>query len=317
MQRFEDRFTMTLHRASGHWRLGLALSAATAVFWATLPLALKLALEDIDAITLTWFRFLFAAIATAAWLGWRGQLRGYAALGGRQRGMLVLAAAMLLGNYVFYLLGVRDTSPANAQLLIQLAPLLMALGGIIVFGERFGRAQWFGMALLAFGLWLFFDDQRQRADNAAYGIGSAWVILAAVVWAVYALLQKQLLMRLNAMQILFAIYVLAALALTPFAQPRALLALDPLHVAVVVYCAANTVAAYGAFAEALAHWDASRVSAILALTPLLCIATIAAAHTLWPHVVAAERIGIAGYVGASLVIVGSLSVSLLARRKSR
>ena len=308
---------MTLHRASGRWRLGLGLSAATAVFWATLPLALKLSLERVDAITLTWFRFVVAALATGLWLGWRGQLRGYASLGNRQRGWLALAAAMLLGNYVFYLLGVRDTSPANAQLLIQLAPLLMALGGILVFGERFGRAQWLGMALLAIGLWLFFDDQRQRSMSADYGTGSAWVILAAVVWAVYALLQKQLLMRLSAMQIMCAIYVLAALALTPFAQPRALLALDPLHVALVLYCAANTIAAYGAFAEALAHWEASRVSAILALTPLLCIATIAMAHALWPQLVAAERIGSIGYLGAGLVIVGSLTVSLLGRRKTR
>jgi drug/metabolite transporter (DMT)-like permease len=308
---------MTLHRTSGRWQLGLGLSAATAALWATLPLALKLSVQQVDAITLTWFRFVAAAIATGLWLGWRGQLRGYASLGNRQRGWLALAAAMLLGNYVFYLLGVRDTSPANAQLLIQLAPLLMALGGILVFGERFGRAQWLGMALLAFGLWLFFDDQRQRSTSADYGIGSAWVILAAVVWAVYALLQKQLLMRLNAMQIMCAIYVLAALALTPFAQPRALLALDPLHIALVLYCAANTIAAYGAFAEALAHWEASRVSAILALTPLLCIATIAMAHALWPQIVAAERIGSIGYLGAGLVIVGSLTVSLLGRRKTR
>ncbi len=308
---------MTLHSASGRWRLGLGLSAGTAVFWATLPLALKLSLEHVDAITLTWFRFLVAAITTGLWLGWRGQLRSYATLGNRQRGMLALAAAMLLGNYVFYLLGVRDTSPANAQLLIQLAPLLMAMGGIVVFGERFGRAQWFGMALLAFGLWLFFDDQRQHTMSPDYGAGSTWVILAAVVWAVYALLQKQLLMRLNAMQILFAIYLLAALALTPFAQPRALLGLDPLHAALVLYCAANTVAAYGAFAEALAHWEASRVSAILALTPLLCIATIAIAHALWPQFIAAERIGTFGYLGAGLVIGGSLAVTLLGRGKTR
>jgi hypothetical protein len=114
---------MVLHRTSGRWRLGLSLTLATALFWATLPIALKIALEILDPITLTWFRFVVAMAFTAAWLGARGRLRGYAALGRRQWWMLGAAASLLLGNYVFYLLGVQHTTPSNAQLLIQFAPL--------------------------------------------------------------------------------------------------------------------------------------------------------------------------------------------------
>src|SRR6185295_2354036 len=47
-------------------------------------------------------------------------LRGLAP---RHWALLALAALMLTGNYVFYLLGVKYTTPANAQLLIQAAPL--------------------------------------------------------------------------------------------------------------------------------------------------------------------------------------------------
>ena len=155
---------MTLHRASGHWRLGLALSLITALSWATLPIALKLVLDSLDPLTLTWFRFLVAALVTAAWLGLRGKLRGYGALGRRGWTLLGVAALMLVGNYVFYLLGVQHTSPANAQLLIQLAPLLMALGGIWVFGEVFHRGQWLGLAVLVAGLGLFF---RARAATCS------------------------------------------------------------------------------------------------------------------------------------------------------
>jgi drug/metabolite transporter (DMT)-like permease len=257
-----------------------------------------------------------AAVLTFLWLAWRGQLSGYRALAGRHRAMLATAALMLIGNYVFYLLGVQHTSPANAQLLIQLAPLLMALGAIGVFGERFGAAQWAGLALLTVGLLVFFDDQRRHAADG-YGPGSALVGLAAAVWAAYALLQKQLLMHLNAMQILLAIYVAAAMLLLPFARPTTVLALDPLHGWLLAFCALNTVVAYGAFAEALAHWDASRVSAILATTPLLCIAAVAAAHALWPTLVAAETISVVGYAGAACVVLGSAAMSLLGARRKR
>ena len=291
---------MILHRTSGRWRLGLGLTLATALFWATLPIALKVCLELLDPITLTWFRFVVAMGCTAAWLGARGRLRGYGALSRRQWWMLAAAALLLLGNYVFYLLGVQHTTPANAQLLIQLAPLLMALGGIWIFGEEFRAAQWLGLALLTVGMLLFFRDQ-----------------LAALVWAGYALLQKQLLLRLDSMQILLLIYVAASFALLPFAHPTALLRLDALHWAMLGYCAVNTIGAYGAFAEALAHWEASRVSAILATTPLLCIGAVALVHLQWPGLIAPEHISALGYAGAALVVAGSAAVSLLGRRNAR
>lgn len=315
---------MTLHRTSGQWRLGLFLTLLTAACWATLPIALKIVLETLDPITLTWFRFLVAAGVTGAWLGLRGRLGGYRALGRRGWALLAVAALMLVGNYVLYLLGVQYTSPANAQLLIQLAPLLMTLGGIWVFGERFRAAQWLGLALLLIGLGLFFRDQlvhawaneavSVNAHSGDYVLGSAFVIAGAVVWAAYALLQKQLLMKLGSMQILLFIYVAASVLLLPFARPASLFELDGFHWAMLAYCALNTVGAYGAFAEALAHWEASRVSAILATTPLLCIVAVTVVHGFWPQMLAPERISTLGWVGAALVVAGSAAVSLLGRR---
>lgn len=314
---------MTLHRTSGQWRLGLLLTLLTAACWATLPIALKIVLETLDPITLTWFRFLVAAGLTGAWLGLRGRLGGYRGLGRRGWALLAVAALMLIGNYVLYLLGVQYTSPANAQLLIQLAPLLMTLGGIWVFGERFRAAQWLGLALLLIGLGLFFRDQLLHAwageaagaaHSGDYLLGSAFVIVGAVVWAAYALLQKQLLMKLGSMQILLFIYVAASVALLPFARPASLLQLDGFHWAMLAYCALNTVGAYGAFAEALAHWEASRVSAILATTPLLCIVAVTVVHAFWPQMLARERISTLGWLGAALVVAGSAAVSLLGRR---
>jgi drug/metabolite transporter (DMT)-like permease len=307
---------MALHQASGRTSLGLALSALTAACWATLPIALKLTLEALDPVTLTWFRFLVAAVLTGAWLALRGRLAGFAGLGGRGWAMLALAAAMLVGNYVFYLLGVQQTTPGNAQLVIQLAPLLMALGGVWLFGERFGLAQWLGLALLAGGMGLFFADQLRAAVHApGYVHGTLLVVLAAGVWAVYALAQKQLLVKLGSMQVLLVIYAAAALVLWPFAAPSTLARLDAGQWALLVFCALNTVVAYGAFAEALAHWEASRVSAVLATTPLLCLAAVALVHALWPAVLAPEPISAPGWIGALLVVAGSASVSLLGGRR--
>jgi drug/metabolite transporter (DMT)-like permease len=303
---------MALHQASGRWKLGLAMAMLTALSWATLPVALKITLEQLDPYTLTWFRFLVAALAMGAFVAARGELAAFGGLEARRWGLLALAALGLIGNYVFYLLGVQHTTPGNAQLLIQLAPLLMALGGIFIFGEHYRAAQWAGLAVIAAGLGLFFRDQfAVKADGLAYAKGSSLIVVAAILWAGYALLQKQLLVRLSSQAIQLSIYALAAVVLLPLAQPRELLALDARHAWLLAFCSLNTLVAYGAFAEALAHWQASRVSAVLAMTPLMSLAVIALVHAGWPDSIAPERVGPLGYVGAVAAVVGSCLCSLL------
>jgi drug/metabolite transporter (DMT)-like permease len=171
--------------------------------------------------------------------------------------------------------------------------------------------------LVAIGLCSFFADQTRQTVGIAtnYLLGALIILGAAVVWAAYALLQKQLLNHLGSQHLLLFIYATAALLLTPFAHPAQLLQLDALHGWALFYCCINTLGAYGAFAEALAHWEASRVSVILALTPLLCVAAVALTARIWPELIAAERIAQWGWVGAGLVVTGSALVSM-AKKKS-
>ncbi len=311
-------FRMALHQASGRTRLGLGLALSTAGLWATLPVALKLTLEQLDPYTLTWFRFVFAFGVMSVWVAAR---RGYGELRSLSRGhwlLLALAAVTLIGNYVFYLLGLARTTPSNAQLLIQLAPLSMAVGGIVVFRERFTGWQWFGLAVVALGLVLFFRDQLAIAvtDQSNYLIGSALIVVAALTWAIYSLAQKQLLQRLGSPVILLFIYAVASLVLFAPAEPSHLARLDSVHWIALGYCSLNTLLAYGAFAEALAHWEASRVSVVLALTPLLTVAVATGAHDLAPERFAAEHIELLGYVGAVTVVAGSALTSLTGSRRA-
>lgn len=314
MSQAENTKTSTRHQSSGRWRLGLSLALLTCLFWATLPVALKVSLEVLDPITLTWFRFLTAALFTTALLAWRGQLSGFAGLGSGRWIMLGCAGIGLLGNYVLYLLGLKYTTPGNAQLLIQSAPLLLALGGIIWFREKISALQMLGFAAIVLGLVVFYLDQQGRAQALSYGFGASLIFIGALSWAIYALLQKQLLTRLRSQQIMLIMYVVCTILLSAFASPSQLWGnIDRTHAIAIGYCALNTIGAYGAFAEAMEHWDASRVSAILAITPVLTLLTVAILAPLFPQYVKAEQLGNLGYIGAFLVVAGSISASLARR----
>ena len=117
------------------------------------------------------------------------------------------------------------------------------------------------------------------------------------------------------------IYLSCALLLTPWAQPLQVLELSPLQGWLLLACCLNTLVAYGAFAEALAHWEASRVSATLALTPLVTFVSVALASSWWPDHVLPEAVNWIAYAGAVVVVLGSaltaLGPSLMASLRAR
>ena len=170
---------MALHQASGRWQIGLPLAITTAVFWATLPIAIRLVIERVDVWTLIWARFVAATLMLALWFTLRGGYGQFRNLPRSSFWLMPLAAVMLIGNFVGYTVGLDYTTPANAQLLIQAAPLLMAIGGIVVFGERFNALQWAGVAAVALGQnpdngrVSFGTSSRSRKDSSRYSANSS------------------------------------------------------------------------------------------------------------------------------------------------
>ena len=296
-----------LHKPSGRASLGASFAAATMLLWAVLPFFLAGALERVDPVTLTWARFVIASGALGAWLALRGELPALRKLAAGGWRLLALAVLGLAVNYIAYLVGLQRTTPAGAQVLIQLAQVLLSLGALFVFGERFSRVQWAGFATLLVGLVTFSWAQLAQlaSEFDRYLSGVALIVFASITWAGYGLAQKQLLMRLGAQPLMLLIYLGCALCFTPFAAPRTLLALDAQSWALVAFCGANTLLGYGALAAALAHWEASRVSALLAAGPLLtlAIATLALGN------VPVERLDAASWLGALCVVAGSLATS--------
>ena len=307
-----------MHTTSGRWRLGLGLALTTAVFWGLLPIALEITLGGMDAWTLTWYRFATAGVALGLFLAWRRRLPLRGPL--TRRGWWLYAAALLglVANYVSYLVSLDLTGPTAAQVLIQLAPMFLLFGGLVVFRERFAPLQWAGFTVLVAGLGVFFHDRIAEvfAIETRLGLGVAIMLFSAVAWACYALAQKQLLTQLASGQVLFLLYVGAVALLLPPARPAQLFELDGLQLGMLAFCCANTVIAYGCFAEALEHWEVSRVSAVVTLAPIFTVLGVHAAAWAWPDAAPAEVLSGWNLFGAALVIAGSMTTALGARNSA-
>ncbi|MNJ39375.1 putative inner membrane transporter YhbE [compost metagenome] len=265
-----------------------------------------------DPVTVTWFRLLVSGGLLFAWLAASRRLPSFNALGRKGWGLVALATGGLVGNYVLYLMGLNLLSPGTAQLVVQLGPVMLLVASVFLFKERFTVGQGMGLAILLTGFGLFFNQRLEEllTSLSVYTTGVLTIVLATTIWVFYALSQKQLLTVWNSLQVMMVIYLCCAALLTPWVHPLEALQLSPLQGWLLLACCLNTLIAYGAFAEALAHWEASKVSATLALTPLVTFVAVALAAWFWPDYVQAEQINTLGYIGALVVVLGSALTAL-------
>ena len=283
------------------------------MLWGMLPIALKELLAGMDATTIVWYRFLVAGIVLLLWLALHRSLPKVLGQNAQIKWFLLFAAVGLCINYFLFSYSLNFVNGETSEAVIQLTTLFLILGGVFVYKESFFALQKVGTVLIMLGLLLFFNDRLGgllSVENRET-VGVIIVVFAAITWTVYALLQKQLLVTYSSVQILFMIYVFSVLVLLPFISPLSLFELNRAQLLLLLFCCVNTLVAYGCFAEALNCWDASKVSAVLALAPLFTIGSLKLVVFLQPDYAFSDRLGVLSLVGAFLLVLGSMLTALM------
>tara|TARA_Y100001934_G_scaffold258217_1_gene328186 strand:- start:3265 stop:4308 length:1044 start_codon:yes stop_codon:yes gene_type:complete len=312
-----DEMPEGIHRTTGRWKLGLFLTLVTTVMWTVLPLGLKILLEAMDPVTITWYRFSLSAAVFLLILARTGQLP---VIRGRNRRVLTLLAIAGIGlyaNYLLFLFGLDRVTPGAAQILIQSGPMFLLIGSLFIFKESFSTVQWIGFGVLIVGMRLFFNQQWDELFGGFghYTAGAVMILLAAVVWAAYSLAQKQLHQTYTSAQMLWILSAGAVVAYLPTANPATITRLSPTQLIILVLCGLNLVLAYSAFTEALRHWEASRISAVLSTIPLLTLGLLELCERWFPDFGRSEGLDGLGWIGAVLVVIGSAQCALAKREQ--
>jgi drug/metabolite transporter (DMT)-like permease len=297
--------------SSRHW-YGFSLSLLTALMWGVLPVVLELLLDVLDVVTITWARFVFSALFVFLLLARKGKLPPVRSFAASIKGLVTIAVLALLGNFLLYLVGLDMLNPETTQVMIQLAPFILMFGSVLFYGERLGMLEWGGACVLITGLLLFFNTRLQILVSgfSTYSAGVLVMVLASVSWSIYGLLQKRLLRSMNSLQLTLLIYSGGAIALLFFISPLALASLDTVQIFALLFCCLNMVLGYGAFTEALHVWQAAKVSAVIALAPVITMLTMVAVVRLWPEIYSSSELNLLSWVGALLVVAGSMLAAL-------
>jgi len=267
-------------------------------------MALAAILASLDGVTITWFRFTIAAVICFIWQSYRGKLNEFAQLTFRDWLILTLAGIFLIADYVGFTLALNYISPISATVFSQVTPFFLCIGGIIVFKERLNFIQILCFACLFIGLLFFFNDSLTAVltEQEMLVVGAVIAVLSSLIWVFYALLQKSLLNRLSATNILLYIYALAIFLLMPVSDLHSFVKLDSYDWLILLFCALNTVVAYGAFAQSMRHIDTTQVSVIISMIPLFTIALSYLAYLLWPQHFIFDQINVLGWLGIFMVV---------------
>lgn len=241
------------------------------------------------------------------WLWWQNHARrktGNPAqrLSRHDRRILVLAGLFFAIDISFWHWSVQFTTIANANLLSNLNPVVVALASVLLFGERLGRRFYLGLALALIGAALL--------SGASFGAGEAGsgrlkgdilAVITALFYGAYLMTVGRLRGRLDTATIMVWSTTVAAIFLLPLAwiSGERLLPESAEGWAIVVALAFSAqLFGQSLIAYAFAHLPAAFGALTLLIQPI--VATIAA----W--VLLGEYLNIIEMAGAAVILSGIL-----------
>ena len=150
--------------------------------WGLMPLYFRL-MAPAGAVEVVAHRVVWSFVLLAALLGARRQIGAlWRRLDAAQLARFALAALLVSINWLTYVWAVTHGHALDASLGYFLLPLFIVALGVLLLGERLGRAEWIGVVLAALGVaWLAWASPR-----------FPWVALVlAASFGIYSLVKKR------------------------------------------------------------------------------------------------------------------------------
>jgi len=295
---------------------GILYALSAAFVWGFLAISLKVALDFVPPLTIVWLRFLVAFIVL--WIVLLFKERSALKVLNNPPLLAIVAAVGLAFNYIGYIKGLDLTSPSNAQVIIQLAPLLLVVVGLVIYKEKISARQFLGFAVSLIGFGVFYRDQISQFLGSPdhYNAGVFWVIGAALAWVLFASIQKGLVQKFHAQGLNLLIYLVPSILLIPWIDFNVIVSLTWQLWAFMIFLGLNTILAYGAIAEALRFIPANKIGIILTINPIITIVTMGFLTSIGVSWIEPERISFYGFLGAALILIGVISAIIVQRKPS-
>lgn len=184
----------------------LAFALVSALFLGLYDVAKKQSLKENAVIPVLWFNTLFCSLLMlpftllSATTGLLDDSIFYVPSADWElHRLLMLKAFIVLGSWIFGYFGMKHLpitlfGPINAT-----RPIIVLLGGLLLFGERLNLYQWIGVIIAVISFYMLSVSGKKEGISFAHNKWVFCVIMATILGAVSALFDKYLLGRFNNM----------------------------------------------------------------------------------------------------------------------
>lgn len=162
---------------------------AAGLLWGSSFVVVKVGLSDLDPYWFVFLRFSAAALVAVAAAAASGRLRE--ALGLLKHPLVIWMGVSNAAGFVLQFKGQTLTTAGKAALLVNSNTIFVAIASWFVLRERLGPVKTLGVAVGMAGVFLVTTGGRATLAGGGTMLGDLLVLGAAVVWTVFVLLNKR------------------------------------------------------------------------------------------------------------------------------
>ena len=248
---------------------------ASVVFWGASFIATKIVLDELNPLSIIYFRLLFGIITVTAIALKRK--RSFKMRISDMKGILLLAAISTTHLWI-QVTGLQYTSASNTGWIIGVIPVIMAVLGFLFYREKLTPLQSIGIFISLSGLLLLISKGDIYSINLIENKGDLLVLGSAFTWSFYSFAGKKVTLNYPPIMTILYLFVTMAIILSPITiTPENIKAAVNLSVhgwaSLMFLGVLCSGIAYVLWAEAMKEMPASKVGAFLYLEPFVTVFT--------------------------------------------
>lgn len=195
---------------------GIILAILATVIWSWNFIIARGLHDAIPPVSLAFYRWLVATIVLAP-IALRKSIREYGVIKENIKYILITSfLGVTVFNTLIYIAG-KTTEAINLSLIAISSPIFIIIFSLIVFNEKISLKKIIGIALTITGILVLLTRGKISVLlNISFAKGDLWMLIAAMIFAVYSILVKKRPTELSRTTFLFSTFTIGLFFLIPF-----------------------------------------------------------------------------------------------------
>lgn len=243
------------------------------IFWGASFVATKVALREIEPVTIIILRLIFASflLTIVALLTKRSF-----SINLKSHGWIFVLALIAVFHLWIQVTGLKFTTASNTGWIIGTAPLFMAVLAFFFFKEKITLLQFVGIVIAMFGLLLLFGKGNFTNIDLIENKGDILVLGSAFTWGVYSMVNKKISLSYSPLMTILYLFLMMAILIAPLnvdvATINSVLELSSIGwISVLFLGLFCSGVAYVIWAYSLRDLESAKVGAFLYFEPFITV----------------------------------------------